>query len=36
MLQVEQSRVTLPHINARVLQALAPEVDFPNNILLDL
>ena len=35
ILQVEQSRVTLLHPNARVLLALAPEVEFPDNISLD-
>ena len=36
VLQVEQSRVTLPHLNAKVLLALALEVNFPDNISLDL
>ena len=36
VLQVEKSRVTLPHLNARVLLALAPEVNFPDNISVDL
>lgn len=35
VLQIEQSYVTLPHLNARVLVALAPEVDFLDKISLD-
>ena len=35
VLQVEQSRVTLPYLNARVLLALASKVEFLNNISLD-
>ena len=35
VLQIEQSQVTLPHLNARVLVALAPKVDFPDKISLD-
>ena len=35
VLQIEQSRVTILHLNARVLVALAPEVDFPDKISLE-
>ena len=35
VLKIEQSCVTLPHLNARVLVALALEVDFPDKISLD-
>lgn len=36
VLQVEQSRVTLPHLNGRVLLVLASEDDFPDRISLEL
>ena len=32
VLQIEKSRVTLPHLNARVLITLAPKVDFLDEI----
>jgi len=35
VLQIEQSQVTLPHLNARVLVALAPKVDLIDKIPLE-
>lgn len=36
VMQIENSRATLPHLNARILIALQPEVNFPDRVSLDI